>query len=320
MRRNKEVPLPAAKLRSVAELTRVTVAMERVAAQRYDELADDMEKHRNSDVAALFRRLADEERGHMARIVKWAEGPDETFAEMVDYDWQFSEIFDPDAEELSAGLYLLTPYKALCIAVRNEERAFAFYTEVATQAKDEKVRRRAEELAREELDHVVALRLQRFRAFRAFGKSTRLIPAHQDVRSLDEFKAVAELLERTASEHHLALASAAESMGDAETATVLRGIAEEERASADGFMSSVGSQTKPGVSLRGISAESQSNFVLLRSGLQIVDEAFEALMAVADKATDTSVLKETEGLAEKLIPRLAQIRDRLDQLTDAQGH
>jgi hypothetical protein len=61
----------------------------------------------------------------------------------------------------------LTPYKALSIAVKGEERAFSFWTHVATDAESEEVKTQAEMLARQELAHAARLRFERRRAFHA---------------------------------------------------------------------------------------------------------------------------------------------------------
>ena len=61
----------------------------------------------------------------------------------------------------------LTPYKALTIAVQNEERGFAFYSYIAAHIEDAGGgRNAAEQLAREELRHAALLRRERRRAWR----------------------------------------------------------------------------------------------------------------------------------------------------------
>ena len=57
-------------------------------------------------------------------------------------------------------------YRALAIAVRNKERAFAFYSYIAAEARSPGVRALAEDLARDELEHAAVLRRERRRAFR----------------------------------------------------------------------------------------------------------------------------------------------------------
>ena len=53
---------------------------------------------------------------------------------------------------------MTTPYRALAMAVRNEERAFAFWSYVAAYSEDSEIKKAAEAMAREELGHVSTLR------------------------------------------------------------------------------------------------------------------------------------------------------------------
>jgi hypothetical protein len=61
----------------------------------------------------------------------------------------------------------MSAYRSLSMAVRNEERAFAFWTYVVAHAEHADVRRAAEAMAGEELGHVASLRRERRRAFHA---------------------------------------------------------------------------------------------------------------------------------------------------------
>ena len=67
----------------------------------------------------------------------------------------------------------MTPYRALAMAVRNEERAFAFWSYVAGFAKDPEIKKAAEAMAREELGHVAILRKERRRAYHSEHDRTR---------------------------------------------------------------------------------------------------------------------------------------------------
>jgi rubrerythrin len=80
--------------------------------------------------------------------------------------WEAPETFDDEGIE-TADPRLLSAYRALATAVRNEERAFAFWTYVASQAGTPEIRQAAEAMAREELGHVSTLRRERRRAFHA---------------------------------------------------------------------------------------------------------------------------------------------------------
>ena len=67
----------------------------------------------------------------------------------------------------------MTPYRALSMAVRNEERAFAFWSYVAGFAEDPEIKKSAESMAREELGHVATLRKERRRAYHSEHGATR---------------------------------------------------------------------------------------------------------------------------------------------------
>jgi hypothetical protein len=78
--------------------------------------------------------------------------------------WEPEGTFD-DEGAATVAPELLSPYKALATAVRNEERAFLFWTYVASQSAQDSLRKAAERMAREELGHLTTLRRERRRAF-----------------------------------------------------------------------------------------------------------------------------------------------------------
>jgi len=156
---------PAGRLRSLDELFALAHAMENEAANRYGELAEDMRRQNKDDLASVFTQLAVAEREHVESVARWsqsrrAKAPDPTLVR-----WEGPEIFDEDtATELKTSR-LMTPYRALAMAVRNEERAFAFWSYLAAYSEDPEIKKASETMAREELDHVALLRKERRRAY-----------------------------------------------------------------------------------------------------------------------------------------------------------
>ena len=57
-------------IRTVPELLAHALAMETEAAERYGELADQMETHRKAAVAAIFRRLEKAEKKHLVELTE----------------------------------------------------------------------------------------------------------------------------------------------------------------------------------------------------------------------------------------------------------
>lgn len=156
---------PAGTLHSLGELFALANAMEQEAANRYAELADEMRRQNKSDLAAVFTELAAAEREHVNGVMRWSQtrlgrAPDPALVR-----WHGPETFDRETEIEITRSGLMTPYHALCLAVRNEERAFAFWSYVAAFAEDIDIKNAAEAMAREELAHVATLRRERRRAY-----------------------------------------------------------------------------------------------------------------------------------------------------------
>lgn len=128
------------------------LAIEREAAARYAELADQLEQHRNPQVAALFRWLASHEVEHAARLEEQVAGLDVPALRPWDYRWMDPE--SPEATPYDAAHYRMTAYHALVIARANELRALAFFQRLAEEAANDDVRALATSLAAEEAEHV----------------------------------------------------------------------------------------------------------------------------------------------------------------------
>ena len=129
------------------------IALEHEAAERYLELADMMEAHRNDPVSALFRDMVRYSQLHHASIVERAAG----VALPALRSWQYRWTQPPEAGGDEAFDPLLDPYNALRYARENEARAMEYYSIVGLNTSDPEVRRLAAEFAAEETEHVEAL-------------------------------------------------------------------------------------------------------------------------------------------------------------------
>ncbi len=157
---------PAGTLRSLDELFALAYAMEQEAANRYGELADDMRRQKRSDLAEVFSRLAAAEREHVESVSNWSQSRRAKIPDPTLVKWQMPDTFDPETAAEMQSSRLMTPYRALALAVRNEERAFAFWSYVAAYSEDPEIKTAAETMAREELGHVSILRKERRAAYR----------------------------------------------------------------------------------------------------------------------------------------------------------
>ena len=143
---------PAAGVGSIDELMAYAYALEQEASERYGEFADAMETHNNREVAELFRKLARIENRHAEQVLEemgWTTPPP---APHGGYKWEGFEA--PESGEVTELHYLMQSYHALQIALHNEKRARAFFEGLIKQARNAKVRKAAEEMAREEAEHV----------------------------------------------------------------------------------------------------------------------------------------------------------------------
>lgn len=138
---------------SLAEFLAHAIALEHEAAERYLELADMMEAHRNDEVSQLLRDMVRYSRLHHDSIVVRAGA----LALPKLRSWEYRWRQPPQAGGEEAFDYTLDAYNALRYARENEVRAMDYYTEVGLQSEDAEVRRLAAEFAAEETEQVAAI-------------------------------------------------------------------------------------------------------------------------------------------------------------------
>lgn len=129
------------------------IALEREAAERYLELADMMEAHRNDTVARLFRDMVRYSRLHHDSIVERAGTTVLPKLGAWEYKWREP----PEAGGDEAFDYTLNAYDALRYARENEVRAMDYYAGAGQSSSDPEVKRLAAEFAAEETEHVEAI-------------------------------------------------------------------------------------------------------------------------------------------------------------------
>lgn len=145
----------AARQFTVQEFYALLYAMEHEAAERYEELASQMETHNNRAVAALFRELAAIERKHAGRL----QAHGQSVQAIRPRDMHLRQEFAfPETTPLDRVHYLMTPEHALALALENEEQAAHCFDEMAVSAPDADVRKLAAEMAAEERRHAELIR------------------------------------------------------------------------------------------------------------------------------------------------------------------
>lgn len=278
---------PSRSVRTLEELFAIAHVMEHEAATRYAEIARRMRAEGSLALAEVFERLAAEERGHLDSVGRWSEKTKGRAPDPALVRWELPETFDDEGAS-AVDPRLLSAYRALSMAVRNEERAFAFWSYVAAHAGDAEIRGAAEAMAHEELDHVATLRRERRRAFHA--ERTAPAGSRADTAALERL--LAERLERLA-----------EAAGPAESAR-LRGFAEQARRDAGAPtgtpLAAAGGPASPGSALDDPVALAEL----------LVDRYLEA----AEHAADDAALALAQALAGRAIARLAWLRADLPEI------
>nr|CAD6405684.1 rubrerythrin family protein [Rhizobium sp. Q54] len=146
---------------NLEELLAIARSMEQEAIRGYMALSDRMRRENRADLAEVFDALRLEEQGHLKNVDDWVDSRKLQHIQDVE---MAEPLFDDEGAAVVAP-ELLDSYRAFSMAVRNEERAFVFWTYVAAHAPNDEVRQAAERMAREELGHVATLRRERRRAF-----------------------------------------------------------------------------------------------------------------------------------------------------------
>lgn len=142
--------------KAYADFMAQAYAMEIDASERYAEFADQMEVHNNLEVAELFRKLSGIEGLHAKRILKemgWPQMPEPVYA----LQWASAE--PPETAPVTELHYLMQPYHALEIALRNERRAEKFLGGIArSRTAPAEVAKLAAQMAAEEREHIRLIR------------------------------------------------------------------------------------------------------------------------------------------------------------------
>ena len=144
-----------APVQTMEQLMAQALAMEREAVARYGELAEMMEVHNNREVAELFRKMAGYEAHHVEQILHDMGWSADSAPVVHEGAWATPEA--PEAVPIDEMYYLMHPWHALQLAHAAEQRAVAFFDALARQAAGEDIRRAAEAMRAEELEHVALI-------------------------------------------------------------------------------------------------------------------------------------------------------------------
>ena len=132
-----------------------SIALEEEAADRHDELADMLDVHNNDEVAEIFRKLAHYSRLHAAEVRELAG--DRKLPKIAPWDFGWDDLEGPETADMTSIDYLISPRRALEVALANEKSARSFYAGLGQWGLTEEIRSTATEFAEEEAEHVALL-------------------------------------------------------------------------------------------------------------------------------------------------------------------
>jgi len=141
-----EIDFSALNLRDTLDLA---VAVEEEAKERYDEFAEQLDAHRNPEVAKFFRFMSDNEVKH-AEVL--AAQRTELFGnEPVTADT--SVLYDIEAPDYDGARIFMSIQAALEVALDSEIKAYEFYHGALPSVSDEGVKELFVRLRDEEVRH-----------------------------------------------------------------------------------------------------------------------------------------------------------------------
>lgn len=137
---------------SPGELYAHAIAIEREAVDRYTEFAQRMADIGKDDVAAVFATLAGYEVEHLETLKRRTDGVPLPALAAEAYQWRDASAPETASRELVSKL--ISPRRALSIALDAEKRAQEFFRHVHRTAADPALRALAQEMAAEEGGHI----------------------------------------------------------------------------------------------------------------------------------------------------------------------
>jgi len=291
--------------------------MEREAAARYAILADCMRRVDQREIAELLERLAAEERGHMDGVERLAQQAFQSAHSALRVRSSVPQTFAREEEATAA--VLLSPYRTLSVAVRQEERAFAFWTYVAVQSVDNAVRNLAGTFARQELVHAAKLRQARRRAFHA-ERMTKPVPASPPEATPADRRREAARLEAGLAAFCVAAEQQLRSGGESVTADLFQSLGDEAQravAALDPTGIRVDSEMERQTTVRRSQIHGVNAAALLFEAAGMIEDIDLRYLEWLGTAAEPAAAQDLEARARAATGRLAHINERLCALEPA---
>ncbi|WP_298232396.1 ferritin family protein [uncultured Azohydromonas sp.] len=284
---------------SLSVLIGVANAIERESMRRYDALADLMQRRGDAATAEAFRAMRDEERAHVDAVEYWAGTLGEPVPDTADFKWRLPPEMASAWSDV-AGSALLSPYRAYAIAADNEQRAFALYSYLASQASDPAVAAQAERLALEELRHASLMRRWRRKAWHRERRQLQAPPP--TVPTQEALDSLLAQREAGIARRHRAVAAALRAQGDEESARLL-----EDELSGAPLPPSAGEAASYEDTIHGASVVSL--LVRAQEPLEALSETLEGIM----RSSEGRLFTAAETALARVVRRLGRLALQIER-------
>lgn len=288
------------------EVLAIADALERSAVARYAALAHCMRQVGNAELAAIFEGLAAEEKLHVDGVERLSQELLRRSPRADLREWMLPETFG--AAEIGP-VALLTPYKALSIAVRAEERAFAFWSYVASEAGRDDVRSEAEAMARHELVHAAKLRQLRRKAYHVHHRHHTM--PEIEIRTGRSATAIREDLNRSMAVAAGLLLSAArklERVPDRDSAQLLCDVADELRMTCG----SIAAEWPAGDTAWRIERAGTAGAAgILFEAAGVLERSAEHCLSLLGQSGDAPAIDQAQQAGDRLSTQIARVNARL---------
>ena len=139
---------------SAQDVLDLAILVEDEAAERYEELAHQLETHRTPEAAAFFRTMVRNEATHRARLLErrtrlYGDAPRAVSRAM---------LWDVEAPEYDEARAFMSVRQAMETALRSEEKAHAYFVAALAHVREPEVRALLEELRDDEVLHQEMIR------------------------------------------------------------------------------------------------------------------------------------------------------------------
>jgi len=275
-----------------------------------DRLAKEMKACGNDDTGQVFEDLALRERERIETIRKQADQVGADVMGNVDGVWHEHDLRGELAREIADNPYLMTPYRALRLAVANKERIFEIITTLVANLNDENIRPHAEALARLELEEITELRLRRRRASRSEIK-TAIEKAGLDTAPLEigVYTEIAHTVDSIIRKMARSVLTAWAPEMTVQTQGVLKELLE------DFHDSSATPAKDKDTSVPNIDVLQADGdlFSTLKTLLRELEAAVDLFLGCAENGRSEEVVRIAQAKAQRVVHNIAKIRDELNQ-------